>query len=184
MEDNKILKLLRSGENDKVLDRLYEGFGPVSTFIKKNGGVEDEAKDIFQEALIIFYQKAVSDEFVLTSKISTYIYSVCRFLWKDKLKTKNRFISDEGFEIPEDINQETLQDEILENKYLDKVLKQLGDKCQSILDAYYVLKMSMKEIASKFDYSSVSSAKNQKYKCLERAKKMAKEQMVQHSKLV
>ena len=92
MDDKKLLKLLRDGEHHKALDHLYDGYEPIRRFILKNGGTEDDTIDVFQEALIIFYQKAVQPEFKLTSKISTYVYSTCKYLWKDKLKSKNKFV--------------------------------------------------------------------------------------------
>lgn len=60
---------------------------------------------------------------------------------------------------------------------LELVVKQLGNKCQEILKQFYFLKASMKSIASNLGYSSVNAAKTQKYKCLERAKKLAVESM-------
>lgn len=182
MEDHKILELLRKGEHASALDFLYEAYPAVRQLIITNSGNEDDVKDIFQEALIIFYQKAISQDFQLTSKISTYLYSTCRFIWKDKLKSNNHFLVKENIEDIVEINHEE-NEELDENRMLASVLMQLGDKCQSILESYYLLKMSMQEIANQFQYGSVESAKNQKYKCLERAKKLAKVELNNLSKI-
>ena len=181
MPDKQILELLRKGDHHKVLENLYKGYLPIKQFIQKHGGSEDDVKDVFQEALIIFYQKAVKPEFQLTSKISTYLYSTCRYIWKDRLKQKNMFVSHDDFSFT-DVENYTVEN-TEENRSLDRILIQLSDKCQSVLEGYYILKMSMKEIADSFGYSSVGSAKNQKYKCLEKAKTLAKQELLNHSKL-
>jgi predicted DNA-binding protein YlxM (UPF0122 family) len=42
----------------------------------------------------------------------------------------------------------------------------------TILEDYYLHKKSMQEIAEKFGYTNAENAKNQKYKCLMRLKKL------------
>src|SRR3978361_2309087 len=79
----------------------------VLGFILNNNGSYDEAKDIFQEAMIILYQKAKSDSFVLTSQIKTYVYSICRRLWLKRLhqigKTTNGVENIEAIPVEDDI---------------------------------------------------------------------------------
>ena len=52
----------------------------------QDGGTRDDAKDIFQDALIIFHRKVRSEEFVLTCAVSTYLFSICRNLWREELR--------------------------------------------------------------------------------------------------
>ena len=44
-----------------------------------NNGNEDDAKDIFQESIIVLYEKVKAGKFELSSKLKTFIYSVCSF---------------------------------------------------------------------------------------------------------
>ncbi|WP_018342669.1 RNA polymerase sigma factor [Cytophaga aurantiaca] len=184
MNDTKILELLRQSKHSPAMDELYEAFPPISRFIKNHGGSEDDARDTFQEALIIFCRKAAQADFKLTAKISTYIFSVCKFLWKDKLQKENRYVHSYDFEREADISDVTEAYE-QEQKYqfLDKVLLTIGDRCKEILEAYYVHKWSMLVIAEKMGYGSEASAKNQKYKCLEKARVLAKEEQLIFNKL-
>ena len=62
--------------------------------VTSNSGTEYEAKDIYQEALIVLWQKAVSNNLVLTSKLSTYLYSICQNLWRKELDRKSRLSSE------------------------------------------------------------------------------------------
>jgi hypothetical protein len=54
------------------------------------------------------------------------------------------------------------------NESLDK----LGEPCRSLIRDFYLNKMNMDDLAEKFGYTNADNAKNQKYKCLQRLKKM------------
>lgn len=178
MDDNKIVRLLREGKRTQAFLKLYKGYPPVEKLILSKGGSKDDAKDIFQDALIVFYQKAKDDQFKLTAAISTYLYSVCRFLWKDELikRNKNEFTKDET-----DFDNNEVEDfsELMEkeSKYelIEEVLIQIGEKCLKLLKLFYYNNLSMKKIATKLELKSENVAKNQKYKCIERAKLKLKE---------
>ncbi|HET6996503.1 MAG TPA: sigma factor, partial [Chitinophagaceae bacterium] len=59
--------------------------------VVSNGGNAQDAEDIFQEALIIVCRKVKDPGFQLTAQLSTYLYSVSRFLWKDELRKRKSF---------------------------------------------------------------------------------------------
>ena len=173
MDDKKIVQLLQEGKRSQAFLKLYSGYPPIEKLILSKGGSKEDAKDVFQEALVVFYQKAKKSEFILTASISTYLYSVCRFIWKDELikRNKREFID---FDIElEDADKEELL-EVLEKeskfKLVEEVLAHIGEKCLKLLSSFYYNNLSMKEIASRFELKSENVAKNQKYKCLERAK--------------
>jgi RNA polymerase sigma factor (sigma-70 family) len=176
MSDYKIIQQARTGKREKAFVQLYRGFPAVKKLILSSGGTAEEAEDVFQEALIIFYKKAIHPEFRLTASISTYVYSVARFLWKDELKKKGLKY---GSEEVENLKFESELEEIAqkEKKFqvMEEALKSIGEKCLMILQLFYYKGFSMKEIARQVDLKSEKVAKNQKYKCLERARKRALE---------
>jgi RNA polymerase sigma factor (sigma-70 family) len=176
-KQSDIIYQLRQGDNQKAIAQLYESFPMIRKFIFNHGGNAADAQDVFQEALLIFYRNAQKPDFQLTCAASTYLYSVVRFLWKDTLKKKNKevLVEDDIREVSVAFDDQIERVEIQQEKTmtLAKVFEQLGKKCQQILQAYYYQKMSMKDIAQQFGYGSVNSAKTQKYKCIERAKKNA-----------
>jgi DNA-directed RNA polymerase specialized sigma subunit len=55
---------------------------------------------------------------------------------------------------------------------MEKAMMNLGEPCKSLLEAFYVQKKNMTEIAGSFGYTNADNAKNQKYKCLMRLKKI------------
>ena len=178
MENGTIIQQLRSGHNEAALRELYKGFPAVSHFIRKHGGNQDDARDMFQESLLIFYRNVQKKEFELTSSVNTYLFSVAKYLWKDELKKKNRTVPLEMQlqETPAHLPYTGQEERKI--GLMDKVLSQLGEKCSEILRLFYYEKKAMEEIASRLQYKNVDTAKTQKYKCMERAKLMAGELML------
>ena len=147
----------------------------VQAFILNNNGSYDDARDIFQEAMITLYEKAKSESFVLTCQIKTYVYSVCRRLWLKKLQQAGRYVTQvegmaETVPVEEDIDIQEKRN--AEFAIMDRALNSLGEPCKSILESYYLQKKDMNEIAAAFGYTNSDNAKNQKYKCLMRLKKL------------
>ena len=176
-ETNEQLLLRGLAENDKkAVETIYkDNFNMIQGFIINNNGTYDDARDIFQEAMITLYEKAKSDSFVLTSQIKTYIYSVCRRLWLKRLQQKGRYVLEtetleETVAVEEDIDVHEKRNS--EFAIMERALGSLGEPCKSLLEAYYLQKKDMTEIASTFGYTNADNAKNQKYKCLMRLKKL------------
>ena len=55
---------------------------------------------------------------------------------------------------------------------MENACNKIGEPCKSLLEAYYIQKKSMPEIAEHFGYTNADNAKTQKYKCLVRLKKI------------
>ncbi|MBX9781949.1 MAG: sigma-70 family RNA polymerase sigma factor [Chitinophagaceae bacterium] len=159
-----------------AIEQLYEQhYRMVQTFIINNNGTADDARDIFQEAMILLYEKARGGNFELTSKLKTYVYSVCRRLWLKRLQQLQRFGApveslEEVTPVEEELEEQERRNEAF--SVMDKALNHLGEPCKSLLEAYYVHKKPMQEIAESFGYTNADNAKNQKYKCLMRLKKL------------
>jgi len=147
----------------------------IQALIINNNGSAEDAKDIFQEALMVLYERVRSGSFELSCQIKTYLYSVSKRLWLKKLGLNRRFKTQEKIEestYPIENDLEIGQKRDAEFEMMEKALSQLGEPCQSLLEAYYLQKLTMQEIASSYGYTNTDSAKNQKYKCLVRLKKI------------
>ncbi len=55
---------------------------------------------------------------------------------------------------------------------MEKAMANLGEPCKTLLEAFYLNKKTMQEIATAFGYTNAENAKTQKYKCLLRLKKI------------
>ncbi len=179
--DIELLEGLAAGHRDAVT-ALYRSYHPVLVrWMLSRGGMEADAEDVFQEALLVLYEKAQQAEFCLTCKLSTYLFAVSKRLWYKKLAQKGPLLSpmDEeqeegayyGGTQPEDDLEEHWERE-LQFEQLEQSLEQLGAPCAALLKAFYVEKKSMQEIAAAFQYTNAENAKTQKYKCLSRLKKI------------
>jgi len=180
--DSNEQDLLRGlAQNDKKsVETIYkQHYNMVQTLIVNNNGSIDDAKDIFQEALIVLYEKAKSGTFELNCLIKTYVYSVCRRLWLKRFHQLQKFTPEvENMEdvIPVEEELEVFEQRNKDFMLMEKAMQNLGEPCKSLLESYYLQKRSMMEIAGDFGYTNADNAKNQKYKCLMRLKKMFFEQ--------
>lgn len=165
-----------ASNNSLVIEKVYrENFSLVQKFVLNNNGSYDDARDIFQEAMMVLYEKTQQANFSLTCKLQTYVYSICRRLWLKRLQQNNRYTT--PVDELEDIVP--VEDEVEEKEKLDHdfslmegAMKGLGEPCKSLLEAYYFEKKQMADIAEQFGYTNADNAKNQKYKCLMRLKKL------------
>ena len=164
-------------QSDKqAIETIYkENFNMIQSLILSNSGSADDAKDIFQETMIVLYEKVRSGSFELNCLIKTYVYSVSRRLWLKRLQQMNRYVPSldglhETVPVEEEIEEHARMN--AEFEMMNKAIGSLGEPCKSLLEAYYLERKNMQEIALSFGYTNADNAKNQKYKCLMRLKKI------------
>ena len=163
-------------DDRKAIETIYKlNYSMVQSLILSNSGTPDDARDIFQEAMIVLYEKVKSGSFELNCLIKTYLYSVCRRLWLKRLSQLQRISPEvEKLEetVPVEEDLELHEQRNIDFQVMERSMKNLGEPCKSLLEAYYHQKKSMVEIAASFGYTNADNAKNQKYKCLMRLKKL------------
>ena len=153
----------------------------LTKWMVSRGGAESDAYDVFQEGLVVLFEKSVDSEFALTCKLSTYLFAVCKRIWFKKTQQNNRYssvdLSTEGDEeegtfeaFEEDLSIHEEKEAHFEK--MEQSLNQLGSPCAELLKSFYIEDKSMLEIAKDFGYTNAENAKTQKYKCLTRLKKL------------
>lgn len=173
--DQELLAGLRAGDNDVMAALYKQHFKAVLKFILNNSGSYEAAQDVYQEAIIVLYEKAKNPEFELQAKMQTFIYSVAKRLWLKQLRKAGKTYllkEDEEIEVmdvSEEMSEHQAKEEQIEK--MTKSLEMLGEPCSTLIKDFYVNKMSMEEIAEKFGYTNSDNAKTQKYKCLQRLKR-------------
>jgi RNA polymerase sigma factor (sigma-70 family) len=173
--DSEIVLGILNDSKD-TLNRLYTSYFPmVLQLVLKNNGNEDDAKDIFQESIIVLYNKVKGGNFELNSKLKTFLYSVCRRLWLKRLNEQSKTIRNvqdfsEIIAVEDDLEKHEEKDK--QFAIMESSLLQLGEPCKTIIEDYYIHNRSMQEICEKFGYTNADNAKTQKYKCLQRLKKL------------
>ena len=176
-EQNEQALLEGLAQNDRiVIETLYtQHYKMVQALILNNQGTIDDARDVFQEAMIVLYEKARSGSFELNCQIKTYVYSVCRRLWLKRLQQMQKYVPEmNGMDelVPVEEEVESQEKRNADFQMMEKALSSLGEPCKSLIEAFYIQKKSMTEIAGNFGYTNADNAKNQKYKCLMRLKKI------------
>ena len=175
MEDQEIIQLIREGKREKPIRFLYQEFPKIQQLVLKEGLTKEHAEEIFQNSLILFIEKVENPTFVLSSKATTYLYGLNRFLTKNEAKSARKTTHVEWTEANDFDNKELNYDFEKEARLnqLEFILTQISDKCQKIFRLFYFEKKSMTDIAKTLNYSSTNSAKTQKYKCIEQAIKLS-----------
>jgi RNA polymerase sigma factor (sigma-70 family) len=175
LNEQALLKGLAQNDS-KAVETLYKShFGMIQHFVTNNNGSFDDARDIFQEAMITLYEKVQLDNFALTCQIKTYLFSICKNLWLKRLQQMGKYgaplsAQEETVSVEDDLEQFEKKDAAF--AIMDRALNSLGEPCKSLLEGYYLNKKGMQELASQFGYTNADNAKNQKYKCLMRLKKL------------
>lgn len=168
MSDQDILVLFKNGQREKAFKKLYYLYPRIEKLVLSKGGNKDDASDVFQEALIILNRNLETSDFKLTSSFYTYLYSVSRFVWSDlqKSHTKQQLqeLNAQEVQVFQEVNQEKNY-QLAEHAFLE-----IGKRCQQLLKLFYHKAMSFKDIANVMQFKSSKIAKNQKYKCLKKAK--------------
>jgi RNA polymerase sigma factor (sigma-70 family) len=171
VDEKEIFDRICKGD-EKALEFIYKKYYRMMTkLVITNSGTEDEARDVYQDALVVFWQKARSGNLVLTSKISTYVYSICQNLWRKELDRKKR-LSNEEKDSAESLDLDGPERE----KIIAKCMDQLGETCRKVLMYYYFDEMSMQEIADKLGFANTDTAKTKKYKCKQKLDELIKAQ--------
>lgn len=168
IEDQDIIKSIKSGKDQKVLNNLYTDMYPgVRNYVCANSGNEDEAFDIFQEAVIILFKQVRLDRFDPQYKIKSFLFTVAKNLWINRVKRMNRTVNlKEDYDFIE-TNKSVLHNLIDEerNNLIHYLLDQIGENCKQLLTLSVFESLSMKEICKKMGYSSENAAKTRNYKC-------------------
>ena len=158
-------------ERKAIFMHLYQqAFPLVAKFVRDRGGSFEEAKDVFQDALVIYYEKLTTSDVVLQYSERSYIFGIAKHLWAKKNKQHHHIALDDSLAGMAMEETGTSAPE----KLLD-LLHHSGQRCMELLRAFYYDKLSMSKIANRFGFSSERSATVQKYKCLEKVRDLVKE---------
>ena len=175
--DNEIIHKIRKGDNlltEKIYNKFRKEF--IGWVLKCYHCPEEDAKEAYQLAFFIFYQKIMTGELAhITSSLKTYLFSI----GKNKVFEHQRYHAKWHFDLDDQLvkaNVSELIDDILEKEeklnLIEQRLDELGDPCKTLLQMTYYQDKSMNEITTELGYKNVNTTKNLKYKCLQRLKKM------------
>jgi DNA-directed RNA polymerase specialized sigma24 family protein len=158
---------------------LYKkAFPAVARYVARMGGSLEQAQDIFQDALVIYYEKVTSAQAEIIVNERVYLSGIAKKLWLQHYKAggKNQPLND--------LDIEAATDEQLSTGKLLRYLETAGKKCMDMLKAYYYDSLRVDDVASLFGYSGTHSATVAKYKCLEKVRETVKQKSLSYADFV
>jgi RNA polymerase sigma factor (sigma-70 family) len=161
-----IIEGIRRKDKD-VLKYVYKQYFPmVRYFIIRNQGSEEDAEDMFQEAVVAIYQRVKKKSLALDCAFKTYFYSVVRHMWLqylDRNKIHYEFSDMDEFLMLED---KELYDDFQSKKVIyQRRFLELTELCRKVL-LMVVEGTSYEEIALTLGYKGRQYAIKRKYECM------------------
>ncbi|MEO6850237.1 MAG: sigma-70 family RNA polymerase sigma factor [Mucilaginibacter sp.] len=168
MPDTINMEPLSAKRESLFIDLYKRVFPAVAKYISRMGGSFEEAKDVFQDALVIYYEKTVSAGAGFEND-TAYLVGIAKNLWLRRYREESRNIPLGNIDLGIAEEENPSEDRLM--NYLERA----GKKCMELLKGFYYDQLPLAEIATLFGYSGVRSATVQKYKCLEKVRETIKE---------
>lgn len=174
--DENLINGIADGKTEAI-EWVYDSIQPmIIKWMIARGAQESIAEDVFQEGMMVLYHQCRKDSFKLTSKVSTYLLAVCKRLWYKQIEQNKRTVLQESFNdegalvSDEEIN--AIEQKEIDFLNLEAAMVMLGSPCKELLEAFYLHGDNMQELATKFNYTNSDTAKTQRYKCMNRLRKI------------
>lgn len=156
-----------ANNDSRVLKKIYQRYShTIYSFIRDNNGNREDARDVFQDSLIIIYKMTQKREVLLTSTFLTFLHGISQRIWWQKLRKSKPSI--EMLSLPPNIQQESSVEQryIAQEQYnlYKEKLQTLPSRQRQVLELYLEGK-KMREIASIAGLKNEDYAKKYKYKC-------------------
>jgi RNA polymerase sigma factor (sigma-70 family) len=173
ISDNTLIDNLKN-ETNASFEVLYKFYFPsVAAYITQNFGNNEDAEDIFQEAIIVLLEKIRHTDFVLTSSLKTYLFAIAKNLWLKRLRD-NKLITVDNLDKYQQESEQfpfEVQPEPTNEEKVTSWLTKITQNCQRILKAIFFYKEPMESLMQKMGWKNKHTAASQQYKCIQQVKK-------------
>ena len=189
----KLSSQLKSGNNQGLQDVFEETHSYcVRTLLKKTQCKREDAEDIYMDAVLIFRENVVADKLTHLTNLRTYLFGICLNLWRDHHRAQKKWSQTESewerqFLMEADKQGLDLEEEkeMLKQRLtmVKKALKNLGEKCQTLIQYVYVEQRPHKEVALLMGLANANVVKVTRHRCYQQwIKQVEKVQMMQNGK--
>lgn len=160
ISDISIINGIRS-QDDKILNWLYDNyFQDVRKHVLNNSGSDDDVSDVFQDTIIVLYNKITDGQLELTSDLKGYFFGVARNVWNAQLRRKQKTVELE-IDVPDDEADSDQSNPVLE-RIVARVFPKLKPDQQMVLNLFSG-GMTYEEIADKMNLKNELYARRKKY---------------------
>lgn len=141
-------------------------------------GIQEDASDFFQDALLLFYKQIMQNMYDEKYKVYGYLYKVCLQKWinRAKMNSKIKFVDEiESLEIPviEEFSEEIISNP--DENIIRKLFSPIGGKCIELLTFTTYTSLLLEDIMLRMEMNSVSAVKMQLKHCKEKLLKQIAE---------
>lgn len=180
LQDVQLLKAIASGDRTalhKVYQRHRESF--LAWACKRYSCSEEDAADLYQDAVIVLYENALAGKIDGNSKLRTYLFGVGRNLILKNFERYKRF-ADKEAEEEQDLRAyaDAVDEPIILNErqqMLQAALRELGEACRRLLIRFYYDRYSTEAIMAEFGYKTKDVVKSQKARCMRGLRNMLRD---------
>ncbi|MBN2480984.1 MAG: sigma-70 family RNA polymerase sigma factor [Bacteroidales bacterium] len=169
--DNEIIKAIESGKDRDVLKYLYKiHFPKVKKYIMNHSGDSDTAFDVFQDSIVVFYKYVKEKKFDTAYETGAFIFTVSKNIWLNKVQKDKRNVALPEYAEFRDDGQ-SIMDQLItreREKMVSDILRQLGEKCEKLLQYSIFYRLRNAEICERMGFSTENAVKTRKYKCMQK----------------
>ncbi len=153
--------------NEKVIYYIYEeNYRIIKQLVRTNNGNDEDADDIFQEAIMVIYRKIKEGTLNLYVSFGTYLYAVAKKIWQNELKRRMQKTCSidncENLQDEDDVIINLIKNE--KHKLVWKHFEKLSKDCQKII-RMFIDGHTISEVTRIMNYSSEQHAKNRRLRC-------------------
>lgn len=169
LKEKEIINGILEGEPTAVTQFYKDNLPKVTRYIITNSGDAADAQDVFQDAMMLVYQKLGNDSLKLECTLATYVFAVCRNLWMNALRKKRKMLlNDTILDISKDMDDSIIEtiDKSEKKLLYQKHFANLGSSCKNLL-LHFFEGTSMQKISKVMGYSEGYTRKK-KFECKEK----------------
>ncbi|GEM_PF-380040 len=175
IEEKQIPDLIREGKDRVVIPVLYKAVFPkVKNYITKNNGQQEDAYDVFQDAVFLFYRQIIEKTFNDKYTVYGYLYRLSINRWINKLRKDKRISFTESLDEDDsrvsytDTEADPWRNNEEQTNILSTLFADIGDKCIEILTLVIYHNLLMEDIMIRTGLVSEGAVKMKLKRCKEK----------------
>ncbi|MBK8502438.1 MAG: sigma-70 family RNA polymerase sigma factor [Saprospiraceae bacterium] len=173
--DQEIIDMIcqSTSKRNQAIEEIYHWNDlklKVQGHVLQYGGSIPEALEVYHEGIIALDRNIRNGKYTLEASLEAYLYSICRFIWNNEWRKKQRIANRDPSSGADETDHTTPEVTFFQEErkvLLKKVLDLLDDSCRKIL-TLWKMSYSMDEIALSLNLSSAAMAKKYKYRCMKK----------------
>lgn len=177
ISDKEILEQIKNGDPMNTMEVLYaREFPKIRSYILKNNGNDEDARDIFQEVIMKLFTHIKLGKFNEEYELAGFMFTVGRNAWR---KQAGRAMNTSDLDVAKASGQhaDNMYDKIFDDErksVVEELLNSVGENCKQILKLVLFDNIPLKKVAKLLGYATETTAKTRHYKCKQRLIKKVK----------